>query len=728
VEAKIRHNRRVKTPTVLQMEAVESGAASLAMILCYYGRFVPLLELRKECGVSRDGTKSGYILKAARKYGLEGKEIQNDPESLKNLPLPMIVFLDFTRYVVFEGIKKDKVFINDPESGSKVISLKEFDGSFTGLTLTFKPGPDFKRGGNKPSLFNALKSRLTGSKTALAYVMLAGLFLVFPGLVVPVFSKIFVDDILVKQMNNWLGPLLIGMGVAAVMRAFLTWLQKYYLLRLETKLALSSSAKFFYHVFYLPVEFFNQRLGGEIVNRVQINDRVAQLLSGDLATNMLNMVMIVFYAAMMFHYDVAMTLVGIFIVMFNLAALRFFSNKRANLVQNMLQAQGKSLGVAINGLQMIETLKASGSESDFFARWAGFQTKGKNAEQELGVSSNILTTIPFFLSGLNGVVILALGAVKIMNGHMSIGSLIAFQSLMASFVEPVNQVVNLGSQIQEVRGDMNRLDDVLDHPLDKQFLYGEKNIEKPEKIKRTEKIKLSGRLELKNITFGYNTLEPPLIENFNLLLKPGARVALVGSSGSGKSTIAKLVTCLYEPWSGEILFDGKKRSSISRRLLTGSVAMVDQDIFMFEGTVGENLTMWDDTIAKTKIIEAAKDACIHDDIAQRAGGYDSKVVEGCSNYSGGQRQRLEIARALASDPTILVLDEATSALDPKTEKIVDDNLRRRGCTCIIIAHRLSTIRDCDEIIVLEKGKVVQRGTHDEMINKEGVYANLVGAG
>lgn len=715
------HNKRIQTPTVLQMEAVESGAVSLAIILCYYGMIVPLEELRRECGVSRDGTKSSYILKAAHKYGLVARKFHKEPEALKELPLPMIVFINFNQFVVFEGVKKDKIYINDPETGPKVISKKEFNQSFTGITLTFKPGPEFKKGGQKPSLFNSLKSRMHGSKSALTYVVLAGLFLVIPGLVVPTFLKVFVDDILVGKMNNWLFPLLIGMGFAAFMSGAMTWLQKYYLLRLETKLALSSSAKFFHHVFYLPIEFFNQRFGGEIVNRVLINDRVAQILSGDLATNMLNVVMIVFYAALMFQYDIALTLIGIFIVLFNLAALRFFSHKRINLVQKMMQDQGKSLGTAISGLQMIETHKASGSESDFFALWAGYQAKVKNAEQELGVSSQFLSAIPPLLSSINNVIILTVGAIKIMNGHMSMGSLIAFQSLMFSFTGPVNQLVNLGSQLQEVRGDMNRLDDVLRHPLDKQF-SDEANL--PASIEITE-TKLSGKLKLKDITFGYSNLESPLIEGFNLFLKPGARVALVGSSGSGKSTIAKLVTGLYQPWSGEILFDGKPRNSIVRDLLTNSIAMVDQDIFMFEGTVRENLTMWDSTISEVDLIQASKDACIHDDISERTGGYDSKVVEEGSNYSGGQRQRLELARALVNNPSILILDEATSALDPNTEKIVDDNLRRRGCTCLIVAHRLSTIRDCDEIIVLEKGKVVQRGTHEEMRNIDGPYSRLI---
>lgn len=703
------------------MEATESGATALAMILAYYGRIVPLAELRRECGVGRDGSKPGYLVRAAGQYGLASQEVHCGPEGLAALALPLIVFWNFKSFVVLEGVKKGKVFLNDPECGPRQVSLAEFDRSFSGLGLTFTPGPGFRKGGQRPSVVASLKGRLLGGRAALAYVVLGGLFLVLPGLVVPTFSKVFVDNILVGRMHDWLYPLLVGMGIAALLRAGLTWLQKVYLLRLETKLALSTSAKFFLHVFHLPVQFFQQRFAGEIGSRVQINDRVAQLLSGELAGNILNAVMIIFYGALMLQYDVGLTLIGVLVVLLNLVALKVVAQKRVNLVARLLQDQGKSLGTAVSGLQMIETIKASASESDFFALWAGYQAKVKTAEQELGVSSHLLASLPPLLSALNNIVILILGAKKIMAGQMSMGDLVAFQSLMASFVGPVNQVVTLGSQLQEMRGNLNRLDDVLENPLDPQFL----GAQTPALVEKNGPARLSGRLELRNLFFGYNPLEPPLIENFSLSLRPGARVALVGGSGSGKSTVAKLIAGLYQPWQGEILFDGRPRAVIDRPLLTNSVAMVDQDIFMFEGSVRENLTLWDKAVLDADLIQATKDACIHDDIAQRSHGYESVIAEGCNNYSGGQRQRLEIARALVANPTILVLDEATSALDPTTEKIIDENLRRRGCTCVIVAHRLSTIRDCDEIIVLDQGRVAQRGTHEQMRLAEGPYARLI---
>lgn len=714
------NNKRVRTPTILQMEMAEDGAAALGMILGYYGRTVSLDELRRACGVSRDGIKTEYILKAADTYGLMSAEHKKEIGELNLLRLPMIVFLNFSHYVVLEGIRRNQVYLNDPEVGPKIVSIDEFDKSFTGVVLSFEPGAAFQKGGAVSSLIGSLAGRLSGFRLALTYVFLSGLFLVVPGIAIPIFSKVFVDHILVQHMRDWLMPLLLGMGLTAVLRAVLTWFQKACLLRMETKLSLIHSARFFQHVFRLPVAFFSQRFGGEVVNRVQVNDKVAQLLSGELATNALNAIMIVFYAALMFQYDILLTITGIGIVILNLAALRYFSRRRIDLVQKILQGQGKSLGTALGGLQMIETLKASGSESDFFAHWAGYQAQVKDAEQELGVSSQMLSNIPALLSALNTVAILTIGSLRIMAGELSMGSLIAFQSLMGSFVGPVNQIVNLGGQLQELRGHMVRLDDVLKYPQDQQFAPSTDEKKRPAGGR-----KLSGQLDMINITFGYNHLETPFIENFNLSIQPGQRVALVGGSGSGKSTLAKLVTGLYQPWSGKILFDGKPRSDWPGYLWSSSIAMVDQDIFMFEGSIRENLTLWDEMIPESHVIQAACDAGIHELITQRHGGYDSAVIEGCSNFSGGQRQRLELARALVGNPTFLVLDEATSALDPMTEKQIDDNLRRRGCTCLIVAHRLTTIRDCDEIIVLDHGQVVERGTHDEMKNSGGPYAALI---
>ena len=712
--------RRVKTPTVLQMEAVECGAAALASILGYYGRVVPLEELRIACGVSRDGSKASNMLIAARNYGMIAKGFRKEPSDIRAERLPVIVFWNFNHYVVVEGFAKDTVYLNDPASGPRSITADEFNQSFTGVALTFEPGPNFVGGGAPPSLLRNLRRRMGGAEDALLYALLAGVGLAFTGIIIPSFTKVFIDAFLVRHLNDWVFPLLLGLAATAAVRAGFAWLQQYCLYCTWKKLTLTSSSSFFWHVLHLPVSFFTQRYGGEIGSRVGLNDKVSQLIAGDIATNMINVVMVVFFAFIMLQYDVILTLISVVMAVGNFVALRYVSRRRIDGNRRLLKEQGRVNGLAMSGLQMVETLKATGTDSDFFAQWAGYQAKSINAQQELGVTSQYLDAVPTLLAAVNTAIILAIGGFRVMDGFLTVGSLVAFQSLSASFMDPVNKLVTLGSSLQEAEGTMNRLNDVLHNktdesigamPTDSEIVEGQ--------------IKLRGDLTVRDLTFGYSLLEPPLIQDFNLSLQPGTRVALVGASGSGKSTVAKLVGGLYEPWTGEILFDGRPRTAYPRMLIANSVAMVDQDVFLFDGTVRDNLTLWDSTLSDVTVVRAARDAGIHADVAGRAGAYDSVVDEGGINYSGGQRQRLEIARALAVNPSILVLDEATSSLDAITEQAIDEALRRRGCTCVIVAHRLSTIRDCDEILVLERGKVVQRGTHDEMSRVDGPYARLI---
>ena len=712
-------HKRVRVPTVLQMEAVECGAAATAMILAHFGRVVPLEEMRVACGVSRDGSKASNMVKCARALGLDARGYKKEPAGLRALKPPMILHWNFNHFVVLEGFGKKWAYLNDPATGPRRVTHDELDQAFTGVVLTYAPTEQFVRGGALPSLVGSLRRRFTGTRAALAYVILAGLALVVPGLVAPAFQRVFVDDVIVKGLHGWVGLLLVAMAVTAVVRAALTWLQQAHLLRLETRLSLGGSGRFFWHVLRLPIGFFTQRFAGEIGSRVAINDRVAQLLSGDLATTVLSLVVIAFYAVVMVQYDAVLAGVGVGVTLLNMAALKYVARVRTDLSQRLQQDRGKLMGVAMGGLQTIETLKATGSESDFFARWSGQQAKVVNAQQQLALYTHLLSAVPPFLTAVNTALVLGIGGARVMDGELSMGMLIAFQALLLAFVTPVNRLVDLGSTLQEVRGDMNRLDDVLQARPDP-ALEGDGWAGADE-----EPRKLTGRLELRNVSFGYSPLDPPLIDDFSLTLEPGQRKALVGGSGSGKSTVARLVCGLYEPWKGEVLFDGVARARVPRGTLTGSFAFVDQDIFLFEGTVKDNLALWDPTVRESDLVGAARDAAIHDDITTRPGGYGARVEEGGRNFSGGQRQRLEIARALVGNPSLLVLDEATSALDPTTEKEIDDGLRRRGCACLLVAHRLSTIRDCDEILVLDRGKVVQRGTHEELYAVPGPYRDLI---
>ena len=717
--------RRRRTPTIVQMEATESGAVALAVILGFYGRYVEIEELRKACGISRDGAPPKYVVQAAGQYGLEA-ELHDDigVKKVLTLPTPLIALFEGGQYVVVEGYDDKVLYVNDPSSGVKKMAHDDFKSALDDVAITLKPGPDFKKGGQPPSVMRALAGRLQGNFRNLLFVILASMGLIFPRLLVPIFTQLFIDNYLGNELRSQLLGLLIGMGVTAVLLAALTWLQAHYLLRLRMKLAVTMSAEFLWHVLRLPMNFFTQRYRGEIGSRIGLNDTVAALLSQELVLALLNLVLALFYLLLMLYYSIPLTLVAVGFGAINIVVLRLISRLISDSSKRMLQERGKLLGVSMNGISMIETLKATGTEADFFARWSGLQARVYNAQQALSAPTQILNSVPTLLNGLSAAVILVFGGLLIMDGRMTVGMLVAFQALSSSFLDPMGDLLDLGNTYQETKSALFRLDDLLDTDTDPglpgpgDVAAGAGALTPPQ---------LSGMLELRNVTFGYNRLEPPLIQDFNLTLRPGSRVALVGATGSGKSTIANLVVGLYEPWSGDILFDNQPRLSVDRRVVTNSLSKVDQEIFLFDGTVMQNLTLWDTTIPSDQVIAAATDACIHDAIVARPNAYHSHVEEGGSNFSGGQAQRLEIARALVLEPTLLILDEATSALDPPTEAEIDQNLRRRGCTCLIVAHRLSTIRDCDEIIVLQHGKVAQRGTHQEMIQVDGPYRELIQA-
>ena len=709
--------RRVRTPTLLQMETSECGAAALGIVLAHHGRHVPLERLRAECGVSRNGVNALNMVRVARGYGLEVDARRREAEQLGDLPLPLVVFWNYNHFLVVEGFSGTHAFLNDPASGRRRVTREEFERCYSGGVFAFTRTDDFQRGGRPRSTWRALATRLRGSRLSLLYVVLAAFALVIPGLVVASFIRIFVDDLMVLQRHRWILWLLAAMLATGAVQSFLTWLKESVLLRLETRLALTWSATFFWHVLHLPIDFYNQRYGGEIATRVALNDSLAALVGGKLAEAVLNVLMIGFYGAVMYFYSPTLTYIAVGLATVNFIVLSALSRYRVDANQRLIQERGKVTGVTMGGLGMIETLQATGRESDFFVRWAGHETRLINVQQEVSASSQVLSVIPGFISNLSGLAVLCVGGLAVMEGNMTLGMLLAFQTLMASFIDPVNSMVGYGANLQEARADLNRLEDVLQNEIEP--LPPETEADLPRK--------LSGRLELREVTFGYSRLEEPLLRDFSLTLAPGHRVAIVGATGSGKSTVARLVTGLVEAWQGEVLLDGRPRGAVPRITRTASVAMVDQDILLFPGTIRENLTLWDDAVGDEAVVSAAKDAAVYDVIVSRPAGLDSTVEEGGRNFSGGERQRLEIARALVTNPSLLVLDEATSALDPLVEKAIDERLRTRGCACLVIAHRLSTVRDADEIIVLDHGRVVQRGRHEVLVARPGPYRRLIEA-
>lgn len=708
----------LRTPTILQLDAAECGAASLAMVLGYYGRHVPLDELRVLCGVSRDGSKASNIVRAGRHLGLDGKGLKAEPEHLKDQRFPLIAFVNFNHFLVVEWIDDKQVSINDPANGRRRETFEEFSKAFTGVILTFEPNSEFEKGDERPSLLKSLAKRLQSVKGPLWFVFLTSLVLVIPGITIPVFSRIFVDYILIRSLDGWLVPLLIGMAATAIARFGLLELEKHMLIQARLAMSLETGRSFMRKLLTLPISFFDQRFAGEIASRVQLNEALARLLTGRLAEAAVALISTIFFGLTLLFYNWQLTIAVFFMAMLNGAVLVFSNRMLSESYRKLSIDLGKLSGARVAGLKDMETFKASGAEDMLFNRWTGLSIVSQNSEQRANSINAWIEPLPILIGSLSTVVILIWGGHFVMAGDMTLGSLVGYQSLATSFIAPVIALASFGAEFQEVRANTARLDDVLGQKSDLRF-SGE--------LRLRETDVPDGSVALRGVNFGYSKLDAPMISNLSLELRSGQRVALVGPSGSGKSTIGKLIAGLEHPNSGTILIGGQPILEWPRAVLAARLAYVRQDVCLFEGTVRDNLTMWDDSIAEPDIIAAAKDARIHDVISARRGGYNGEIKESGNNFSGGEKQRIEIARALAANPSIVVLDEATSALDPVNEHLVMEAIRRRGATCIVIAHRLSAIRDCDEIIVLDRGQVVERGDHESLLRSDGYYSRLLTA-
>lgn len=698
------------------MEAVECGAASLSMILASYGRWIPLEQMRVDCGVSRDGSNMLNILKAARKHGMIAKGLRVETDDLRHFDRPCILHWNMEHFVVLRGVKGKWFYLNDPGQGAVKVPLEDFNRSFTGIVLTMEPGPDFKPEGHQASMLRFVNERLKRAHEMLLFTFITGLLLAVASLAMPIFSQLFADVILPGKNPDWVTAYFITYGLVILYQIVIQWLKGTYAERLRQQLSLEASSQFLWHVLRLPVQFFSQRYAGDLLMRLRSAAEIPNTLVEQLAPLLTNLMLLVLYLIFMIAYSMPLTAIAVGATILNMLVAKYVTGKQVNMNRMNERNQNKLAGVTMNSLGSIETIKAAGAEEGFYQRWSGLYATTTNCQFQIDKANMWLEIIPQLVTTVANDLVLVLGTYYIMNGHLTIGMLMAFQGFMGSYMTPMNSLIGSLQSMFGMRAQMERIEDVYKAQIDRSPLDDTQSLGEG---------KLSGEVELRDVSFGYNVLEEPLISNFNLHLKPGQSVAFVGSSGCGKSTITKMVSGLYKPWSGQVLFDGKTMQEINHNVFVNSVSVIDQDVVMFEGTVAENIKMWDESIEDFSMILACNDAQIHSEIASRPGAYQSKMEEAGRNFSGGQRQRIEIASALAKEPTILIMDEATSALDTQTEEKVMQAVKALGVTLIIVAHRLSTIRDCDEIIVLDHGKVQERGNHEQLMKNQGYYYQLM---
>ncbi|MFT4306216.1 MAG: cysteine peptidase family C39 domain-containing protein [Microbacterium sp.] len=722
---------RVRTPTVLQMEAVECGAAALGIVLAHFGRWVPLEELREECGVSRDGSNAAAIVRAARGYGLTVAAYRADPVSIRRHRVPLIAFWDNNHFLVVEGWREGLWYLNDPVSGPRHVDEEEFARGFSGVVISCEPGEAFSRGGTRPRALPVLRENLGATRAAVSALVLAGLAVLVPGLAVPALFRAFVDGAILQANGDDVPVILIGLAVCFVLQLGLTWIQQTVAARMRTILTTRIFASQMQRILRLAMRFFAQRSPSDVAYRALMGSQIATLLSGSLMQALFSTLAGLVYLAVIVAWDPVLGLAVAVAAGVILLLLRWTARRQSDLGHRQQRDEIEARSVQASTVKLIESVKAGGGEISSFERISSARAGLVNTRAAQDAALAPLSATPAAVTSIATITILSVGAVHVLNGTISFGVLLAIQVLLGSVLSPLGLLVSLAGQAQQIQATLARLSDVARADLDPEIAQGLLRVHVREPPRPApadgERSRLSGRLELRDVTFGFSPHLPPFIENLSLELRAGSRIALVGGSGSGKSTIGRLIVGLLHPWSGQVLLDGVPRAEWSRRAIADGLRFVDQRITIFEATVRDNLTLWDRAVPDAAVYRAASDALLHETVASRPGGYDAILSSGGRELSGGQRQRLELARAFIEDPALLVLDEATSALDVVTEREVMSAIDRRRASCVLIAHRLSTVRTADEIIVLDRGQVVERGSHDELLAERGAYWRLVSA-
>ena len=723
--------RVVSAPTIVQMDAVECGAACLVSILAFHGRHIAIEEARRVCGVSRDGSSALQLTAAASNYGLKCEGYGVESTELRDLQLPGILYWGFDHFVVLEGWSRGRWRIMDPSIGHRWVSAAEFDEKFTGVVLELTPTVDFRRGGRTRGVREALVERMRGSWRVVAATAACGVLLAVPAFTLPALGAVYVDRVLLEGANGWILPMVLLALASMVVSAVLAYVQQQLLAKLEQRLAVTGAARFFDHLLRLPVDFYSHRYTGDIVQRLDAVEVLAGAFASKIAPALVGLLTSMLFIIALFVIDKHLALIATGIIAAVILVVIRSGRALIDRTRTLEKDIGLGAGTLAAGLAAIETVKSSGRENDLFARIADANARTATSAQALEGLSTTLTAAPEFLvSLLVSSIVLAFGGWQVMQGHITIGSLLAFQAILVVAMGPVLELASLGQEIQSLNATMARIDDVLRHPRDPLALPVEPVAAAhgaDVSVLDQQAAPAADALEFRDVVFGYSEADEPLIRDFTLRIAPGHRVAIVGATGSGKSTAAKLASGLYLPWSGEVLTDGRPLASIPRHERATAIAVVGQTPILFAASLRDNLSMWDPLIPDAWMREATDDAGLAGLIEAR-GGLGMMIAEGGINLSGGEAQRVEIARALSRRPSILILDEATSSLDATTESQIDRALRRRGCACLVIAHRLSTIRDADEIVVLDRGMIVERGSHDELMALNGAYVAFVRGG